>query len=115
MLYGIYPGFRLPDPPLRYGDAPGQQRTDFLEDRIDALELACAGLWRLLKAKHGYTDDELAAAITDVDAADGKVDGKMRSRPSECPACGRQLLTRSREKCSWCGARLPGAGIVGGP
>lgn len=78
-----------------------------LESRIDALELACAGMWELLKFKFQMTDDELAAAINTVDARDGKVDGKITQSASEtCPHCGRRLLTKARAKCVWCGAEL---------
>lgn len=115
MLYGIFHTLRPTDhgAPIRYGDAPGQHQTEALEDRIDSLELALAGLWRLLKTKHGATDEELIAAITEADGEDGKVDGRIRNRATDCPSCGRPLLTRTRGVCSWCGARFAGAGLVG--
>lgn len=75
-----------------------------LEQRLQALELACAGLWQLLQAKHGYSEDELIAAIHEVDARDGTVDGKAERGPEDCPRCGRRLLARNSRKCSWCGA-----------
>ncbi|MBN9502897.1 MAG: hypothetical protein BGO01_20265 [Armatimonadetes bacterium 55-13] len=74
-----------------------------IEQRLDALELACAGLWDLLKTKHGYTDDDLAAAIHQVDARDGKVDGKITRVDMACPHCHRKLLTRNSNRCAWCG------------
>jgi predicted RNA-binding Zn-ribbon protein involved in translation (DUF1610 family) len=82
------------------------ERFMALEARIDALELACAGLWDLLKFKHAYTDDELARAVQTVDMRDGQLDGKVRPVQADCPHCGRKLLTRSRKKCLWCGAEL---------
>lgn len=84
------------------------------EQRIDALELACAGMWELLKGKFDLTDQQLVAAITAVDARDGKVDGKMRQQLADCPNCGRQLVTRSRVRCVWCGAELPNSTLTGG-
>ena len=78
-----------------------------LESRIDALELACAGLWQLLKARHGYTDEEIVGFIHQVDARDGSIDGKAGSAMQSCPACGRKIITRSRIRCVWCGAELP--------
>ena len=79
---------------------------DALEKRIDSLELACAGLWQLLKTKHGYTDEELVRVISEVDARDGAVDGRMQNTGQLCPHCGRQMLTKARGKCLWCGAEL---------
>lgn len=77
-----------------------------LEARLDTLELACAGLWELLKSKHGYTDAELAKVIEEVDLRDGKKDGKVSMRQELCPSCGRRLLTRQRHHCAWCGVEL---------
>lgn len=77
-----------------------------LEARLQALELTCAGLWGLLKTRHGYSDDELMAAIAEVDARDGQVDGKIAHAAKMCPSCGRKLLIRSSAKCAWCGQPL---------
>ena len=78
-----------------------------LESRIEALELACAGLWELLKTKHGYTNEELVKAVRDVDGRDGAIDGKMRPTGREaCPHCHRMLLTRKSLRCNWCGGEL---------
>jgi hypothetical protein len=77
-----------------------------VEQRLDALELACAGLWKLLRDKHGYTNEELTTIIHDIDAADGAVDGKMSPQGGVCPHCGHRLLSRTVTKCLWCGAPL---------
>ena len=77
-----------------------------LETRLDYLELACAGLWKILKERHGYSDDELVSAIQEVDARDGKVDGKVSRVARACPHCQRTLLTRDAPRCSWCGGTL---------
>ena len=93
---------------IREARNAGESATMLLENRVESLELACAGLWQLLKSKHGYTDDDLVAAVTEVDAKDGKVDGKL-GRPvadATCPHCGRNQLTRRAAKCSWCGLDL---------
>ena len=74
--------------------------------RIEALELACAGLWELLKTKNGYTDDDLATMIREVDLRDGKLDGKISKSTADCPSCGRQLLSRKSPNCLWCGAEI---------
>jgi hypothetical protein len=77
-----------------------------LTRRIEGLELACAGLWELLKKHHGYTDTEIVAAIREVDLRDGVEDGRVRVSDAACPHCGRQLLSRKSPNCSWCGAEL---------
>lgn len=78
-----------------------------LSRRVDGLELACVGLWELLKTKHGYTDEELVATIQEVDLRDGKLDGRVTKTVTNCESCGRQLLTRRSPNCHWCGAEVP--------
>lgn len=80
--------------------------VEFLSARVDALELACAGLWQLLKLKTGLTDEELIREIHEVDARDGEADGKLKRRAKECLNCGRKLLTKKQDVCLWCGARI---------
>jgi hypothetical protein len=78
-----------------------------IRSRLDALELACAGLWELLKEKAGYSDEEIAAYIREVDMRDGKLDGRANAEHTTCPSCGRRLLAHGHKKCLWCGAELP--------
>ncbi len=78
-----------------------------VHERLDGLELACAGLWDLLKFKHGYSDDELINAIRTIDARDGEEDGKITRAAQPCPNCNRAPLVRNPKKCSWCGTALP--------
>ena len=82
-----------------------------VNDRIDSLELAFAGLWRLMKERYGVTDQELIEAIQQVDAEDGQVDGKRKIGRAQCAECGRDALTRNGKRCSWCGALLNRAPI----
>lgn len=89
------------------GRNAAEEVTMRLESRVEHLELACAGLWELLKQRHGYTDDELIGAIVEVDARDGAADGKIGPTHRICPHCKRRLLSRDSPKCSWCGGDLP--------
>ncbi len=77
-----------------------------LSRKIEGLELACAGLWELLKRNHGYTEQQLIDAIREVDMRDGKADGKIKPTEETCPKCGRKLLTKRKTNCSWCGAQI---------
>lgn len=80
--------------------------TQQLMARLDAMELAFAGLWKLLKAQ-GFTNEHLVKAMEEVDLEDGKKDGKITSVHSVCPSCGQKILSRVSKKCLWCGADLP--------
>lgn len=95
-----------PQPALRTGSQGRSAEAIALEERIDRLELACAGLWDLLKTRHGYTDEDIVRHIHAVDLRDGKLDGKTSPREGLCPLCRRKLATRSRKRCIWCGGPL---------
>ena len=82
-----------------------------IELRLQALELSCEAIWTILKEKNGFTDDQLVAAITEVDGRDGKVDGKISRAERICPTCNRKVLTRNPTKCSWCGGALHPLGL----
>lgn len=75
-----------------------------LTSRVDALELSCAALFKLLKEKHGYSNEDLVKAIHEIDMEDGKADGKLTRQMTECPHCHRRILARNSTKCLWCGA-----------
>jgi DNA-directed RNA polymerase subunit RPC12/RpoP len=86
-----------------------------IQSRLDALELACAGLWELLKAKTTLTDEDIVAYIRQVDMRDGTLDGRASSEDLNCPNCGRRLLAHSRHKCLWCGAEFPAPATAASP
>jgi hypothetical protein len=104
--YGGY-GFGSYVNPAADARIAAEQTVMPVDARVHHLELACAGLWELLKTKLGATDEELIAAIQKVDEADGTRDGRVgHSANAVCPQCGRKLLTHGSPRCSWCGADL---------
>lgn len=98
--------------PNRFGASIAEARNTAesaiipLENRLDALELACASMWELLKATTGLDDAQLMSKIHEVDASDGKVDRKLKVESAPCPSCKRPALVRNARACSWCGADL---------
>lgn len=92
---------------------PNQDLTSsefqILEEKIEALRLGCAALWSLIKDKHGFDDQVLIDRIVEIDAADGKVDGRI-SVQSTCTSCGQKILLKSRAICVWCGAETKSEG-----
>ncbi len=97
-------GFINPYTPSTVMTPPPQRTDPYLESRLHSLELACAGLWELLKQKNGYTDDELVDLIKQLDQKRGAHAGT--TGPTVCPKCGHQMLTHNHSKCLWCGANL---------
>jgi hypothetical protein len=108
---------------LRKRQSSGESRSDSLEarlrwrdagldDKLEHLLLVSEAMWELLSERAGVTEAELAAKILEIDARDGKVDGKhgvSEDAPLvHCASC-QAVVPRGMLKCQFCGADVPGA------
>ncbi len=84
-----------------------QEQAEQLESRLEALQLASAAMWSLLRDRLGVTEAELIERMRQIDLLDGKADGKMSARVLECAACKRTMSTRFR-RCVYCGTPIAG-------
>lgn len=75
-----------------------QEATFELTAHVRQLEKTTRALWSLVKAKTGWTDEELIEHAKALEAGSGN-----------CPSCGRRLLVQHSPKCSWCGHTLEGS------
>lgn len=82
------------------------QRVQHLENRVEALALACQSMWELLAQKHGMTTQMLAEKMNEIDLRDGIKDGKVSLRTENCKSCDHKLSQR-HAFCYYCGAALP--------
>src|SRR4029453_17557864 len=78
-------------------------RVRLLEDRLEKSLMACEALWTLVRDKLGATEQDLLERINEIDLMDGLQDGKAKTKPLECPHCGR-VVSRRHQKCLYCGA-----------
>ncbi|HEY7563903.1 MAG TPA: hypothetical protein VIA81_03180 [Acidimicrobiia bacterium] len=76
--------------------------VEVLDERLDRTLLVIEALWTLLK-EHGYTDEQLAARISELDEADGMVDGRHVPDPLTCRSCGSKVPA-GLPRCQFCGA-----------
>lgn len=76
-----------------------------MEDRIERLQLGCQAMWELIRDRTQITEHDLEAKILEIDARDGKVDGKMSTQSLTCHSCGRPTNSK-RDRCVMCGAEL---------
>ena len=77
--------------------------TALLQWDIERLMMLTEALWTLLKEAHGYTDADLIRLVAEIDARDGRIDGRVApTPPALCPSCGR-VLARKRPTCLYCG------------
>lgn len=71
---------------------------------IERLLMITEALWTLMKKEHGYTDAELIRLVAEIDARDGRIDGRVAPEPPEpCRQCGRMPAKR-RPTCLYCGS-----------
>lgn len=76
-----------------------------LDRRIDRLLLVTDAMWSLLR-EQGFTDEQLAERIRQLDEEDGILDGIRRHKPVRCPAC-ESVNEPGRSGCVICGKELP--------
>jgi len=79
----------------------GDRDYEALKERYDRLVLVVHAMWTLVAEKTAITDADLAKQITDLDAADGTVDGRVTAPPVQC-SCG-AMVCRKMKRCMFCG------------
>ena len=80
------------------------RRTDDLTDRFERLTLVVQAMWAMLEAD-GHTQEELIAAIQELDLADGDEDGRRIEPPVDCTGCGAKV-GRGLAACQFCGTEV---------
>lgn len=75
---------------------------------VDRLELALRAMWSLVSEKTDLDAADLAARMAELDASDGRADGKLETPPRRCNECERPNGA-SRHRCLYCDAILPPA------
>lgn len=64
-------------------------------------------MWTLLSEKTGLTDAELLKRVTDLDAQDGTIDGRITRPPVRCSKCD-AVVCRKFSRCLFCGEEYTG-------
>ncbi|MEM8885097.1 MAG: hypothetical protein AAGD14_13595 [Planctomycetota bacterium] len=78
-------------------------RADEVEARLNRALLALEALWEIAQEKWELTETELADRILEIDQRDGRLDGRSKRGPTNCPSCGR-VISRRFPQCLYCGA-----------
>jgi hypothetical protein len=83
------------------------ERMDEVDVDIERLLMLTEALWSMIKEEHGYEDEALVQRVLEIDARDGRIDGKLAvDRPADCPHCQRPLV-KNRRYCLYCGEPTP--------
>ena len=77
-----------------------------LKRKADALTITCQALWEIVRTQSGLSDDAILKKMEEIDARDGRVDGKISARVQECPKCRRNSNV-NRRNCLYCGTAMP--------
>jgi hypothetical protein len=88
----------------------GAGALEALDERVDRLLLVIEAMWTLLK-EQGLTDEQLAARIAELDAADGAADGRRAGAITTCTSCGSKVAA-GLPRCQICGTET---GVAQGP
>jgi hypothetical protein len=80
-----------------------KSETDVLKHDIDRLMMITEALWTFLKKEHGYSDDDLAKAVSAIDLRNSGAD---KDAQEKCPTCGR-MVSAHRKLCLYCGSPVP--------
>lgn len=82
-----------------------------LSARLDKLVLVTHAMWSTLAEKAGVTDDDLIRRMTEIDAQDGTVDGRVTRQPVRC-SCG-AMVCHKFSRCLFCGKEYQAPGALG--
>ena len=70
---------------------------------VERLLMITKTLWSIVKEDHQYDDEDLVRRVLEIDARDGRVDGRLAAQKHrDCWSCHRPLM-RDRRRCIYCG------------
>ncbi|HEX2154840.1 MAG TPA: hypothetical protein VHL52_12790 [Acidimicrobiia bacterium] len=82
-----------------------QMRMIDVDERIDRLVLLVEAMWSLLR-EQGFSDEEFATRLAELDQSDGTFDGRRTPPPATCRSCGSKVAA-GLAACQFCGTQLP--------
>ncbi len=80
-----------------------------LSDRLDKIVMVMHAMWTLLSQRTNVTEAELLTRITEIDAQDGAMDGRITRQPVKC-SCGATVCMKFH-RCLFCGKEYRGSGF----
>ena len=83
-----------------------------VDERIDRMLLLIEAMWSLLK-EQGFTDEQLAGRLAELDHGDGICDGRRTPQTKVCRECGSKVAA-GLKACQFCGTAVA-ADLAPGP
>lgn len=85
---------------------PGSAEMLRIESLLERLHLFQIATVEALMRRTGMSEAEFLAIVAEVDAEDGRRDGRLDVPPQDCPKCERRNHAQ-RVSCVYCGELLP--------
>lgn len=80
--------------------------VELLRNEIERVLMINQALWEIIKETNNLDKDYLFKKVIEIDARDGKVDGKVsKSPPKHCSKCN-QVLPKDKPFCFYCGNKV---------
>ena len=76
-----------------------------LEAKIDGLALLSQALWELVREHTTLSEADLRAKVAEIDARDGRIDGRITGTSTNCVSCERPTHSR-QSACMYCGTPI---------
>ena len=76
-----------------------------VRDAAERLALVNQALWEIVQERLGLDADDREAMVREIDARDGRIDGRKTAGVTICPTCQRPNAG-GRNLCLYCGAAL---------
>ena len=80
--------------------------AELMQSEIERLLMITEALWSFIKREHNLTDADLIRMLAQIDARDGRIDGRVAATPpAPCPHCQR-ISAKNRPTCIYCGSPI---------
>ncbi len=87
----------------RRASASAQTSLDLMQGDIERLLMITEALWSFIRREHNLTDADLIRMLAEIDARDGRIDGRVAATPPvPCQYCNR-ISAKNRPTCIYCG------------
>ncbi len=82
---------------------PSAVSLELMEGDIERILMLTEALWSFIKREHNLTDADLVRMLAEIDARDGRIDGRVAATPPvPCAYCNR-ISAKNRPTCIYCG------------
>jgi hypothetical protein len=104
MIWEAYQQNKIAEAAETTQSGPGRVADDLAATRrhVDRLALACQAMWEIMRDRSNLLEQDIEAKMLEIDARDGRLDGKITTQVLKCSSCG-STTNSKRFSCVICG------------